>query len=139
MLFRSPAGVEDQPPFLNAACTVRTALPLIDLLAAIKRIEWEMGRRPARVWGPRPLDIDILLAQGETESTLLLTVPHPRLAERGFVLFPLADIVGDRRHPLLQCTITELRDRLPMQEQRTVRSVGWDRWWAGSTFEGRDR
>src|SRR5437764_10520899 len=65
----APAGVLDQPAFLNAACTLDTELPLVALLDAIKQIEWELGRRPAEVWGPRPIDIDIMLAGAEQSDS----------------------------------------------------------------------
>src|SRR5579871_4001249 len=95
----APVGVSEQPPFYNAACAVRTAMSLSDLLALAKRIEWELGRRPSRVWGPRPADLDLLLAGEETIATERLSVPHPRLTERGFVLLPLAEIAAARIVP----------------------------------------
>jgi 2-amino-4-hydroxy-6-hydroxymethyldihydropteridine diphosphokinase len=82
----------DQPAFLNAAVAAETRLEPHDLLRALKRIEWAMGRRPARRWGPRPLDLDLLLYDDERVDTADLTVPHPRIAERGFVLAPLAEV-----------------------------------------------
>src|SRR4051794_16260579 len=75
----APVGVLDQPSFLNAACALRTSLSLPDLLKAAKRIEWELGRRPGLRWGPRPVDVDILVAGHELLETPELTVPHPRL------------------------------------------------------------
>src|SRR5579883_2022423 len=103
-----PAGVVEQPPFLNAACTLVTALDLRSLLAALKTVEWELGRRPGPRWGPRPLDLDLLLAGDERVEQPDLTVPHARLAERAFVLAPLADIAAEAAHPVLHQTVRRL-------------------------------
>lgn len=105
-----PVGPPGQPPYWNAAACVETAVRPRALLALIKRIEWEMGRRPGPVWGPRPLDIDILLVDGERLAGPELVVPHPRLAERSFVLVPLAEIAPNGGHPVLDRTIRACRD-----------------------------
>lgn len=123
-----PAGVLDQPPFLNSACGVATALPLRELLRIVKRIEWAAGRRPAQVWGPRPLDIDILLAGEETAQTPLLEVPHPRFPARGFQLVPLTDIAPHARHPLLGLTLVELWEALPPAERDALLRVAGPEW-----------
>ena len=84
----------DQPPFLNAVVAATTDCSPAELLAAAKRVETALGRRPERRWGPRPVDIDILF-YGETAiETEWLTVPHPLLATRSFVLVPLAELIG---------------------------------------------
>lgn len=84
----------DQPPYLNAAIAAETGLGPEQLLVVVKGIERALGRRPGRRWGPRPVDIDILF-YGEVRIDLPgLQVPHPRVAERGFVLAPLAEIHG---------------------------------------------
>lgn len=124
----APSGVLDQPPFLNSACAVDSALPLRELLQAVKRIEWECGRRPAQVWGPRPLDIDILLAGDETVDTADLQVPHPRFAERGFQLLPLAEIAPDALHPRLGATLGDLASTLSGEERQGVRRVAAPEW-----------
>jgi 2-amino-4-hydroxy-6-hydroxymethyldihydropteridine diphosphokinase len=95
----SPWGVTDQPPFVNIALAVDTALAPRALLARVLAVEATFGRDRARErrWGPRTLDIDIL-AYGDIElDEPGLTLPHPRLFERAFVLAPLAEIAPDRR------------------------------------------
>ncbi|MGH2608931.1 MAG: 2-amino-4-hydroxy-6-hydroxymethyldihydropteridine diphosphokinase, partial [Tepidiformaceae bacterium] len=82
----------DQPPYLNAAVAAETDLSPAKLLAALKAIEHELGRRPARRWGPRPIDLDILFYGDERVSTPGLTIPHERIAERAFVLAPLSEV-----------------------------------------------
>ena len=90
-----PAYVEDQPRFLNAALYGRTALAPAELLAFVKRIEREVGRVAGQRFGPRVLDIDILIYDDTAIDTPDLTIPHPRMAERPFVLAPLAEIAPD--------------------------------------------
>ncbi|MFN0096159.1 MAG: 2-amino-4-hydroxy-6-hydroxymethyldihydropteridine diphosphokinase [Dehalococcoidia bacterium] len=82
----------DQPAFLNAALTATTSLGPYDVLAALKRIERALGRRPERRWGPRPVDLDILYFGDITSGAADLTIPHPRIGERAFVLAPLAEV-----------------------------------------------
>lgn len=90
-----PVGVKDQPPFLNLAARIETTLEPLQLLDAAKRIEREMGRRPGPRWGPRPVDIDILLHGAAVMETPRLTLPHPAMLGRAFVLVPLAEIAPD--------------------------------------------
>ena len=91
----APWGVTDQPPFLNAALRVETRLSPHDLLAKCKAVEAAAGRTPGRRWGPRVLDLDILLYGDLRLDDEALTLPHPRIAERGFVLRPLADLAPE--------------------------------------------
>jgi len=95
----APVGVEDQPPFLNAVLTVDTTLFPSELLAACKRAEGAAGRVPGVRWGPRPLDVDILLYGDLSLRGDDLEIPHPRLAERAFVLRPLLDLRPDAALP----------------------------------------
>jgi 2-amino-4-hydroxy-6-hydroxymethyldihydropteridine diphosphokinase len=90
-----PAYVTDQPRFLNAALRGRTRLVPTELLALAKLIERDLGRAAGQRYGPRVVDIDLLLYGEQTLDTPALTIPHPRLAERPFVLAPLAEIAPD--------------------------------------------
>jgi len=91
-----PMGPADQPDYINAVAGVDTRLPAADLLQALVQIEDRQGRtRGAGRWGPRTLDLDLLLYGEQCIATPALTVPHPGMHERDFVLVPLAEIAGD--------------------------------------------
>ena len=102
----------DQPAFLNAVIVATTDLSPADLLAALKEIEPALGRRPGRHWGPRPIDIDILFYDELRIETEQLSIPHPRIGERHFVLAPLAE-VWDGPLPVLGETAAMLLAKLP--------------------------
>ena len=87
-----PVGVVDQPRFVNAAARVETALSPRELLDVLLGVERELGRERRERWGPRTIDLDLLLYGDETVGEPGLTVPHPRLYERRFVLEPLAEL-----------------------------------------------
>ncbi|HID55795.1 TPA: 2-amino-4-hydroxy-6-hydroxymethyldihydropteridine diphosphokinase, partial [Candidatus Poribacteria bacterium] len=87
-----PIGVRDQPDFLNCVVKVETELTPRELLKRLKAIEIEMGRRPGPRWGPRKIDLDILLYEGLTLNEDDLVIPHPRAHERLFALMPLFEI-----------------------------------------------
>ncbi len=110
----------DQPAFLNAVVVAETALRARELLVAAKAIELRLGRRPSRHWGPRPIDIDILFYGDTGIDSDDLVVPHPRIAERSFVLAPLAEawpgvlpVLGLRALDLLEPTGLEGLERTP--------------------------
>lgn len=95
-----PLGIRDQPQFLNACCTGRTRLPPRRLLSALQELERAAGRsRDGQRFGPRTLDLDLLLYGRRVITEADLIVPHPRLQERAFVLLPLKEIAGDWRVP----------------------------------------
>ncbi len=96
-LYRSaPFGGVEQPDFVNAAASLVTRLSPEELLAELKRIEREQGReKDAARWGPRVLDLDLLVYSRRKIDTKILTVPHPGISERNFVLLPLMEIAPD--------------------------------------------
>jgi 2-amino-4-hydroxy-6-hydroxymethyldihydropteridine diphosphokinase len=116
----APVGPVPQGPFLNAAARLATTLSPTDLAAHLRQIETVAGREPLttrRKWGPRVLDLDLLLYDDLVLDTPELTVPHPRLHERWFVLKPLADLAPDVVHPILGRTISDLLATIGAQAQ----------------------
>ncbi len=109
----APQMITDQPTFLNMAVRVCTDLAPPSLLAAVKDIERRLGRVAGLRWGPRLIDIDILLYEGVVMNTDSLVIPHPRLAERRFALAPLADVGAGVAHPLAHCTVADMLAALP--------------------------
>ena len=94
-----PWGIESQPRFLNACVLLETELAPAELLGRLKEIERNVWRVERERWGPREIDIDILTCGGEVLNGAELTVPHPLMRERAFVLVPLCDIAPDLRIP----------------------------------------
>ena len=103
-----PLGPPDQPWYVNAVAKVRTRLAPEDLLRALQGVEQAMGRVRREHWGPRLIDLDLLLYDGEIITTPALTVPHPEMHRRAFVLAPLTAIAADAWHPVLQRTAADL-------------------------------
>jgi len=103
-----PVGNINQPRFLNLVCQVYTKLAPVELLALAKSIESKLGRASGTSGAPRPIDVDILFYGDQVIETPELVIPHPRLAERAFVLIPLAEIAPDLVHPVSGKTIGDL-------------------------------
>jgi 2-amino-4-hydroxy-6-hydroxymethyldihydropteridine diphosphokinase len=103
-----PVGGPDQRPYLNCAIEAETEWMPRELLREVQRVERQLGRHRLVPNGPRAIDIDILFYGTIVIRSRDLTIPHPRIAERRFVLLPLSEIAAGLRHPVLQQTIAEL-------------------------------
>jgi 2-amino-4-hydroxy-6-hydroxymethyldihydropteridine diphosphokinase len=126
-----PVGFQDQSPFLNAVVAVETDLEPFDLLRGMLAMERQFGRdrNHSVLNGPRTLDLDLLVMGDCVVAGTELTLPHPALAQRRFVLAPLAEIAPLLRHPLLTHTMTELLESLPDEGENrvsAVRRLGFD-------------
>ena len=118
-----PVGGPPQPNYLNAACEVETDLSPHELLRTALAVEDAMGRRREVHWGPRNIDIDVLICGEVVINDDELTVPHPRLPEREFVLRPLAEIAPEVRHPVKKREIRVLLGAVqgPLKRKRVSR------------------
>ncbi len=112
MVATEPWGMTEQPEFINMAVMAETGLSPDGLLDVLKGIEADMGRVHTGRWGPRIIDLDILFYDDMIISTATLIVPHPLLAQREFVLKPLAEISPDYIHPQMKRSVRELLDEL---------------------------
>ncbi len=121
-----PVGYKEQPSFLNLVCRITTKLRPEELLHLAKEIEAKMGRVPSFPNSPRPIDIDILFYDNKIVKTQNLTIPHPRLQERAFVLIPLAEIAPDLVHPKLDKGIAELAKNVKGQNGVRKLTGGFD-------------
>jgi 2-amino-4-hydroxy-6-hydroxymethyldihydropteridine diphosphokinase len=104
----SPWGKTDQEDFYNQAIEIRSPLPAEELLQSILEIEKQIGRTRTEKWGPRLIDIDILLYGREIIEKPTLIIPHPRMHERKFALIPLCEIAPHMEHPVFNITIEQL-------------------------------
>jgi 2-amino-4-hydroxy-6-hydroxymethyldihydropteridine pyrophosphokinase len=109
-----------QPPYLNMVAELETALSPKGLLAEMLRVEKALGRERRERWGPRTLDLDLLLYGDLVLEEAGLSVPHPRLHERAFVLVPLLDLLPEGRHPLLGQSFAELLASLDASSVRPL-------------------
>jgi 2-amino-4-hydroxy-6-hydroxymethyldihydropteridine diphosphokinase len=104
----APWGNTQQPSFLNAAARLKTSFPLMKVLDVLLEVEQSLGRERDVPWGPRTIDLDLLMAGAEVVHHNRLQVPHPHLAQRRFALLPLAELNPELVHPLLGLTVSEL-------------------------------
>ena len=107
-----PVGYEAQAQFLNGVAAIQTTLSPLSLLHTLKNIETAIGRKHRIRWGPREIDLDILIYGDVCLQTEKLVIPHPEMHLRGFVLVPLAEIAPNLVHPVFQETIQTLHNRL---------------------------
>lgn len=121
-VWETPPVPADQPPFLNAVATATTSLSPRQLLERIKAVERDMGRTPTWRWGPRIIDIDILFFGNDTVREPDLTIPHPAIAGRAFVLAPLAEVCPGPL-PVLGQPATELLGRLDTSGLRRLQAL----------------
>ena len=110
-----PVGYKIQAPFLNSVAEIQTLISPHDLLKRLKKIETEVGRQPRFHWGPREIDLDILMYGNRIIDTPNLTIPHPEMYRRDFVLIPLREIAKNLVHPVLQKEIQDFRCPEPLQ------------------------
>ena len=126
-LYQTPAvgGPTGQPDYLNAVLELATELPAQELLDFCRQIENAAGRTRSVHWGARTLDIDLLFYDQQVLKTPELSIPHPRLQQRHFVLLPLVELAADFRHPSLQQTTAELLRALPAADGITRLENDW--------------
>jgi len=117
-----PQGYTSQDWFVNGVIKIETKLDPHQLLQALKEIEFQLGRRETFRWGPRTIDLDILLFDEKEIRTKELQIPHPHLQERQFVLIPLAEIDCGLIHPVLKKSIAELLEDI--KEDQGIEKIG---------------
>jgi 2-amino-4-hydroxy-6-hydroxymethyldihydropteridine diphosphokinase len=118
-----PLGPPEQPWYVNAVAQVRTRLSSQELMRVLRRVEVALGRVRGQRWGPRLIDLDLLLYNGEVIQEGDLVCPHPELHRRAFVLVPLAEIAPDAFHPVLKKTAAELLAELDEGARQTLQPL----------------
>ena len=122
-----PVGPQDQQDFYNAVCRVSTRLTPDELLEHVKQVERDIGRMECERWGPREIDIDILLYGDQVVESPELHIPHPEMTKRAFVLVPLAELAADVHHPDGGRTIAELVADVDAGGVRLIEEPGWEK------------
>jgi len=110
-------GLDDPEWFINGVFLLETGQTPRELLETLLNIESRLGRERILKWGPRTIDLDILLFEDRVIREVDLVIPHPELEKRRFVLDPLSEIAPDLIHPVIEKTITELKEAMPTGEQ----------------------
>lgn len=118
-----PVGHTDQADFLNTAISGQTQLSPEELLTFIKQAEQKLGRVERFRWGPREIDIDLIIYGNSVQEAPALTLPHPAFRERDFVLQPLKDLAPDLKDPVSGQTVSELLQAIPPSERSIVAQV----------------
>ena len=118
-----PLGPPDQPWYVNAVAQVRTRLTPEELLRVLHRVERELGRVRRERWGPRLIDLDLILYNGVILSGLDLRLPHPEMHRRSFVLVPLAEVAPQAWHPALKKTAAELLAELDPKDWQNLEKL----------------
>lgn len=118
-----PLGPPDQPWYVNAVAKIRTRLAPEELLRVLRQVEEAMGRVRGERWGPRLIDLDLLLYDGEVVAVGELAVPHPEMHRRAFVLVPLAEIAPQAWHPVLQKTAQDLLKELDAADREALQPL----------------
>lgn len=125
-LFESAPVGPPQPRYLNAVVALECGLPPQRLLCILKQIEKDLGRQPGGLrWGPRPIDLDILLWEGEIIADPNLQVPHLELHKRRFALEPLSELAPEAEHPVLGLSVAELLAQLAPQDVQRCPATQW--------------
>lgn len=112
-----PYGVKDQDWFINAAVKLSTSLTPVEILRICQHIEQKLGRKREMKWGPRVIDLDILLYDDEIIADDILTIPHPATYDRACCIVPLLEIAEDLIHPILQKDMDEIYQNLEFPEE----------------------
>ncbi len=107
-----PWGYRDQDDFINLVIKIQTSYTAPELLVFLQSVERELGRVRTKPWGPRTIDLDILFYNNDIFTSSRLTIPHPHIGNRGFVLIPLEEIDPQLLHPVYRKTVTQLLDSL---------------------------
>jgi 2-amino-4-hydroxy-6-hydroxymethyldihydropteridine diphosphokinase len=118
-----PLGPKEQPWYINAVAQVRTRLTAEELLRALRRLETALGRVRGEHWGPRIIDLDLLLYDGEEVNTAELVLPHPEMHRRAFVLAPLAEIAPEAWHPGLKKSALQLLGELDSADWEALKPI----------------